>query len=102
MWRLLTAAGVTAGFVAGLSTTDGIAAETACGKRTDIVTGFAKTYKEEPSAVGVTDQGALIEVLVGPTGTWTMLLTMPGGPACIIGTGEGWRMRPAPGTDRLA
>ena len=71
------------------------------GERAKVLQGFADAYKEKPSAVGITDQGALIEVLVGPTGTWTMVVTKPGGPACIVGTGHDWHMRPPPGTDHL-
>lgn len=104
MWRMLSMAGFAAAVAVALSPTSGNAAgsEVPCGQHNDVVASFSKSYKEEPSALGITDKGGLIEVLVSPSGTWTMLLTMPGGPACILGTGEDWNMRPAPGTDRLA
>jgi len=102
MVRVLSAVIAIAAAVPALSH-PALAAEqlVACGERTKILESFADAYKEKPSAVGITDQGALIEVLVGPTGTWTMVVTKPGGPACIVGTGHDWHMRPAPGTDHL-
>ena len=74
---------------------------TICGKRADILTGFASTYHEVRSAIGIADGGALIEVLVSPSGTWTMVVTKPGGVTCVIGTGRDWFTRPLPGTDRI-
>jgi len=74
---------------------------TICGKRADILTGFASTYHEVRSAIGIVDGGALIEVLVSPSGSWTMVVTKPGGVTCVIGTGRDWFTRPAAGTDRV-
>lgn len=101
MWRVLAAAGLI-GLTAVSWASDAVAAPMVCGDRIEIVANFARTHKEVPTAIGLTDQGGLLEVLVGPTGSWTMLLTMPGGAACIIGTGQDWHMRPVPGADELA
>lgn len=101
MLRVLSAAFVIAAAMLALSAPGSAAGQIACGERAKVLQSFADAYKEKPSAIGITDQGGLIEVLVGPTGTWTMLLTVPGGPACIIGTGQDWHMRPAPGSDHL-
>jgi len=72
-----------------------------CGKRADILTGFASTYHEVRSAIGIADGGALIEVLVSPSGSWTMVVTKPGGVTCVIGTGRDWFTRPVVGADRI-
>ncbi len=101
MLRVLAAA-VSVWLTAVSWTSQAAAAPMVCGDRIEIVANFARAYKETPTAIGLTDQGGLIEVLVGPTGSWTMLLTMPGGPACVIGTGQDWHMQPAPGSDKLA
>ena len=97
---------VAALFLAAAMTSANAASATAqiptiCGKRADILTGFASTYHEVRSAIGIADGGALIEVLVSPSGTWTMVVTKPGGVTCVIGTGRDWFTRPLPGTDRI-
>ncbi len=47
--------------------------------------------------MGVTDSGQLLEVLVSRKGTWTMLVTQPHGPSCIVATGQGWELMRQPG-----
>ena len=74
---------------------------TICGKRADILTGFASTYHEVRSAIGIAEEGSLIEVLVSPSGSWTMVVTKPGGLTCIIGTGRDWNTRPVIGTEHI-
>ncbi len=69
-------------------------AQALCGKHSDILVKFADTYGEMPGALAITDQGGLLEVLVSPAGTWTMLLTMPGQLTCVVGTGQAWQPRP--------
>jgi hypothetical protein len=34
----------------------------------------------------------VIEVLVSPEGGWTMLITYPRRPTCVVATGEAWQM----------
>jgi hypothetical protein len=72
-----------------------------CGNRAEVLAQFARVFGEVPNAIGLTDQGSPLEVLVSPTGSWTMILTAPGGPTCVISTGQGWQTRPiaAEGTD---
>ena len=54
---------------------------------------LAQEWQEAPIAVGVTDQGALIEVLATNDGdTWTIIVTDPNGWSCMVADGEGWRM----------
>jgi len=77
------------------------AAQVVCGKRAEILTGFASTYHEVRSAIGIADEGSLIEVLVSPSGSWTMVVTKPGGLTCIIGTGRDWNTRPVLGTEHI-
>ena len=42
-----------------------------------------------PDALNALDRG-LLEVLVSPNGGWTILLTYPKRPTCVIATGAGW------------
>ena len=67
---------------------------TLCGDRDAIGERLESRFQERPAASGLTDGGALIEVLAAPSGSWTLLLTRPGGPACVLATGQNWRARP--------
>lgn len=67
---------------------------TLCGDREAIGERLEARFQERPAASGLTDGGALIEVLAAPSGSWTLLLTRPGGPACVLATGQNWRARP--------
>lgn len=62
-----------------------------CGDRQAIGERLAERFDERATASGLTDGGALLEVLAAPGGSWTLLLTRPGGPACVLVTGQNWR-----------
>ena len=49
-------------------------AETVCGERTDIFGQLESRHGETPQAIGITGDGKLIEVLVSPTGGWSLAL----------------------------
>lgn len=68
-----------------------------CADRTQLLADFKDSYKEERGALGVTDSGQLLEVLIGPKGTWTMLVTPPHGPSCVVATGQSWEGAREPG-----
>lgn len=62
-----------------------------CGDRAKVIDSLSAKYAEEPVAVGVTRNGGVIEVLKAPDGaTWTILFTYPGGPSCLVASGEAW------------
>jgi hypothetical protein len=95
MWRALIS--VAAGLVmlaAGAVFTPAMA-QWACGKRADLLAQLALRYGEVSSAIGITDQGALLDLVVSPGGTWTIMMTVPGGPTCIVATGKQWETLPA-------
>ncbi len=67
-------------------------AQSACSPRTEVVGHLAKKYGEAPVAIGVTNKGGLVEVLTtGDGNTWTIIVSMPNGTACMVAAGEGWR-----------
>ena len=39
---------------------------------------------------GLSGSGGLVELYTAATGTWTLLLTIPGGPTCLLGSGDEW------------
>jgi hypothetical protein len=69
--------------------------EIICENRSDIISGLASEYSEEPVSMGFTEQGTVIEILAGPNGNWTMIETLPSGQACLVASGEMWRDSPS-------
>ncbi|MGF1629229.1 MAG: hypothetical protein ACFCUT_07140 [Kiloniellaceae bacterium] len=65
-----------------------------CAAREAMLTRLADHYHEEPVSIGITATGSLLEVLASPEGSWTIIITVPGGPTCLVSSGEGWRGAP--------
>lgn len=63
-------------------------AEMLCGERQQIVDELKKTWQEDRTAIGLSNNGGVLEVYSSEEGTWTLLLTMPEGQTCMIGAGE--------------
>ena len=60
-------------------------------EREDLVSRLGSRYSEAPVAMGLTEQGQLIEVLSTDDGaTWTIILTAPDGTSRIVGSGNAW------------
>lgn len=78
-------------------------AQTYCGSRDSILAGLSTNYAERPVAMGLTNAGLLVEVLVSGDGaSWTMIATNPNGITCVVQTGEDWQSfaPPTPGEGR--
>ena len=73
-----------------------------CGERRDVLNKLEERYDEKPAAYGVGSDGRMVEVLVGPLGTWTILSTSPTGITCILGSGDGWRRLKIPPKGEVA
>jgi hypothetical protein len=63
-----------------------------CGERNALLEQFAMQHDETPQALGLGADGGVIEVLVSPEGGWTMLVTYPDRPTCVVAMGEAWQM----------
>ncbi len=61
-----------------------------CGPYGEIMAGFSREFDEVPVVSAMTDRGYAMEVLASPSGTWTIVITQPGGPSCAIATGQEW------------
>lgn len=61
-----------------------------CSDRREIVRLLEQAHKERRTATALLATGALVELYVSPGGGWTMLMNLPGGPACLFATGEEW------------
>ena len=92
--------GVWAAFVAALFATDA-RARGACQEREEIIKKLESKYHEQRVAIGVTRLGSLLEIFVGPSGDWTIIITRGGHLTCVADTGHGFRMiKPAAGGEK--
>ena len=67
-----------------------LAAQMLCVDRVDMLDRLASEYGEELIEVKMMEEHGLLEVLKSRTkGTWTLLLTKPGGISCVLATGKG-------------
>lgn len=87
----VAAAGMTLPFPAG--------AQPVCGARDGFVAGLERQFGEYRRIEAVTSAGALMEIFVSASGSWTVLVTLPGGPACLVASGTGWQAERNSGGD---
>ena len=67
-----------------------VAAQMLCVDRVDMLNRLASEYGEELIEVKMMEEHGLLEVLKSRSkGTWTLLLTKPGGISCVLATGKG-------------
>ncbi len=67
-----------------------VAAQMLCVERVDMLDRLAFEYGEELIEVKMIEEHGLLEVLKSRTkGTWTLLLTKPGGISCVLAMGRG-------------
>jgi hypothetical protein len=72
------------------------AAEEGCAERERVLEFLSEHYQETPVAMGVANNGGLIEVVTTPDGaTWTILITMPDGDTCMVAAGHDWERLPS-------
>ncbi len=71
-------------------------AQELCGDHGKMIGYLDRDYKERRSGLGLTANGAVVELYTAHTGSWTLLITKPGGTTCVIGSGDAWEARNAP------
>lgn len=69
-------------------------AQQACGPRDAIVTRLSDVYKETRQASGIAANGNLVEIFVATSGTWTIMVSRPGGHSCVVAVGNHWEVEP--------
>jgi hypothetical protein len=62
-----------------------------CGERDAILKRLEQRHEETPQALGLSSDGGVLEVLVAPDGGWTILVTYPKRPTCVVAIGEAWQ-----------
>ncbi len=84
-------AGLVLSVVAGSNFAEAAQPNHSCTDRASALTHLAKKYSETPVAIGLANNGGVIEVLTDAAGsTWSIIITMPDGMACIVASGEHW------------
>ncbi len=91
MYRSIWIAAIVA-LAAGLVTP--ASAQVVCGDRAKMIGYLGDGFKEARSGIGLGANGAVVELYTAENGSWTLLMTAPGGPTCVIGNGEGWEGQP--------
>ena len=67
-----------------------------CAKRADVLKHLSAKYTEAPVALGIANNGGVVEVLSSQSGaSWTIIITMPNGPTCMVAAGENWQKLPS-------
>ena len=61
-----------------------------CSDRKAVVDNLEATYSEVPKDRGLASNGFVIEIIVSPSGSFTIIYTMPNGVACVMAAGENW------------
>ncbi len=64
-----------------------------CTERSEVLGHLATKYSEAPVAMGLANNGGVIEVLSSDT-SWTIIITMPNGVSCMLAAGESWESLP--------
>lgn len=60
-----------------------------CGPRDAVVERLAERYGETRQSVGIGSNNSMVEVFASDTtGSWTILVTLPGGLSCLVASGE--------------
>lgn len=84
-----------AGFLIAFFAAGPALAQMACDKRTEVMTHLERKYSEAPIALGVANNGGLVELLTTQSGTtWTLIITLPNGMTCLLAAGEDWEAVP--------
>lgn len=63
----------------------------ACGSRAEVVSRLRAKYGETRRGYGLQRGKAVVEVYASAkTGSWTIIMSMPDGLACLVAAGENW------------
>jgi len=84
-----------------LATAEYAHGQTVCGDRLTFLANLKQKYQEVTAHMGLVATGAVVEIVVSPKGTWTMVVTNPQGVACIVATGTAWEAFMGEGEDQI-
>jgi hypothetical protein len=67
------------------------AAALQCGKRDAITITLAERYGESRRAIGLAQNGVVMELYAAQSGSWTITITRPDGITCLVAAGENFQ-----------
>lgn len=63
-----------------------------CGDHAAVMDALARDYGELRQSIALSSDNSVLEVYANPgTGSWTIALTRPGGPTCMVAAGTAWQ-----------
>jgi hypothetical protein len=98
LWPSLFILGAVAAVaVAGNSAVAAPASQALCNQRAVVLKTLEKDYGEKPVAFGITENGAMVQLITAKDGkTWTLVIHNPKGVSCLMAAGETWKARRDP------
>jgi len=64
-----------------------------CAEHAMVVERLADGYGESRQSIGIAANNTVVEVFASiETGTWTIVVTQPGGPTCLVASGEAYQV----------
>lgn len=76
-----------------LATQTAFAQQSNCADHDTVVARLAEGYGESRQAMGLTNANTILEVFASAaTGTWTITITAPGGPTCLVAAGQAFQI----------
>ena len=61
-----------------------------CGERAEVIQELSDNFSEKPISMGLTSEGAILEVFASKDRTFSVIVTMPTGMSCLIASGGNW------------
>jgi hypothetical protein len=74
--------------IAAAATAQPAAAGPACGERASLLAHLDAKFAEKPQIIGLSADGGVLEILASANGSWTILITYPKRPTCVVATGQ--------------
>jgi len=63
-----------------------------CADRALVVERLAQSYGESRQSIGLASDNSVVEVFASmDTGSWTITVTRPGGPTCLVAAGQAFQ-----------
>lgn len=67
------------------------AAALQCGQRDAVTITLAERYGESRRAIGLAQNGVVMELYAAPSGSWTITITRPDSMTCLVAAGENFQ-----------
>lgn len=76
-------------FALTIATAQSLRAQQAnCAEHAMVVERLAARYQESRQVIGLAANGAVIELFASESGSWSLTVTAPGGPTCLVASGQ--------------